>query len=721
MKKVIIACFVFQALNSFCQNNIEGVIFDENKNKLEGVSIYLPTIHKGTTSDKDGKFIIKEIPNKNVKVQFSMLGHETLVANLSEDFSEIILKKTIIEIEEIVVSGGFINTTDRSAIKIESISLENLSFHAAPSLTLALADEPSIEMIKLGNSITKPVIRGLSGNRVVVLYQGVKTSNQAWGSEHGVFIPEEGIESVEVIKGPASLLFGSEAMGGALNFIPLKPLAEKGRKSKFSTSIYSASLGLQSSFVSQKKKENWFHTYGLGYQNHADYKLPNNQFADNSRYVQHYAFGNWGITQNWGILKGVYSSSYTNTGLVKGISHESERKIENPWQQVGDHFVTAEGLFWLNDWTIKPSFSYQLNHRKEFENEHEDDHKGENEPALDMSLRTNQYDVKLLKSNTTYELIFGSQGMHQTNTNEGEEELIPNATTNDFSLYTLVNKKLNALQLQSGLRADFRQLQFLGKTKEFKDYTLSFGGTYHLNKYVFRSNIAQGFRAPNLYELSADGEHHGANRYEIGDENLVSEKNLEVDFSFHIHTENYVFDLALFHNYIEDYIYISPTSDTSDGGLTIYQTYQDPARLYGGEAGIDLHPPLLHDLHLKSTFSLIYADNLHLNEPLSMIPSHKWNTEIEYVFDNLSFADKLRVSLNYNYYFAQNRISSLEEISNNYSLINVNCGIHKGNHQLSLHAHNLLNTEYIPHLSLLKESGVYEQGRSFSLKYSISF
>ena len=710
----MIACFVFQALNTFCQNKIEGFIIDENKNKLEGVNIYLPTIHKGTISDKDGKFIIENIPNQNVKVQFSMLGYETLIINISAEFSEIVLHKSIIEIEEVVVSGGFLNTVNRSAVKIESIPLEKLSFHSSPSLTLALADEPSVEMIKLGNSITKPVIRGLSGNRVVVLYQGARISNQAWGDEHGVFIPEEGIDNVEVIKGPSSLLFGSDAMGGVLNFIPLKPLVNNGRRSKFSTSIYSESSGVQSSFLSQKRRKNWFHTYGLGYQNHADYKLPNKQFAHNSRYVQHYAFGNWGIIQNWGILKGVYSSSYTNTGLVEGISDESERKMENLWHQVGDHFVTTEGVFWLNDWTIKPFISYQLNHRKEFKDENEED-------KLDMGLRTTRYDFKALKSNNKYEMIFGSQGMYQTNTNYGEEVLIPNATTNDFSLYTLVNKKLNKIQLQSGLRTNFRQLQFLGKTKEFNDYTFSFGGTYHLNRHVFRSNISKGFRSPNLYELSADGEHHGATRYEIGDENLVSEKNLEADFSFHIHGENYVFDVAVFHNYIEDYIYMSPTSDTSDEGLTVYKHYQDDARLYGGEAGIDFHPHLIHDLHLKSTISLVYADNLKLNEPLLMIPPHKWNNEIQYVFDELSFADKVRLSLNYNYYFVQNRISRLEEISDDYFLIHASCGINKGNHQFSIHVQNLLNAEYIPHLSLLKESGVYEKGRSLSLKYSISF
>jgi iron complex outermembrane receptor protein len=727
---IIVFSFLF-AINLYSQNaegTIKGKVVDKDKDAIEGVNVYLPELNKGTITDSNGFFILENVTQKKLKVQFSILGHETVVKSLLDDLSEIELHKSIVEIEEVVVSGGFVNTADRSAVQIESVSAEELSFHSAPSLTLALADEPGVEMIKLGNSITKPVIRGLSGNRVVVLYQGARTSNQAWGEEHGVFIPEEGVENVEIIKGPASLLFGSDAMGGVLNFIPLKPLLKNGRKSKFSTSYFSASKGMQTSFISQKRKRNFFHTYGLGYQNHADYQLPSKKFAHNSRYNQNYAFGNWGITKDWGVLKGVYSSSYTNTGVVEGTESESERKLEGHHQQIGDHFATTEGVFWLNDWTVKPFFSYQLNHRKEFEGDH--DHEQENsegehdEAALDMSLRTSRYDVKALKSNNSFELILGSQGMFQTNTNDehAEEVLIPNAKTKDASLYTLLNKKLGGFQLQMGGRVDYRTIYFTANNIDFLDYTYSIGSTYNLlEKYVLRANIAKGFRAPNLYELSADGEHHGANRHEKGDINLRSENNLESDFSFHVHGDHYAFDVAVFHNQIKDYIYLTPTADTTAEGIGIFEHRQDDARLYGGEAGIDYHPHILHDLHLHSSISVVFADNLELTEPLAMIPAHKLSNEIEYTFNNLSFIDKMGVSLNYNYHFKQDRISSKEEFSESYALINVSLGITKGAHHISFHGHNMLNTEYIPHLSLLKEQGIFEQSRMLSLKYAISF
>ena len=196
---------------------------------------------------------------------------------------------------------------------------------------------------------------------------------------------------------------------------------------------------------------------------------------------------------------------------------------------------------------------------------------------------------------------------------------------------------------------------------------------------------------------------------------------MEADVSFHIHGLHYVFDVSLFHNYINDYIYMSPNSDTSDEGLSVYRHYQHDALLYGGEAGVDFHPHILHDLHVKSTISMVFGDNLELEEPLAMIPPHKWNNELEYTFRNLAFADKCVLSLHANHYFKQYRISSEEETTNSYTLVSLSSGIIKGKHQLSLHVQNLLNKEYIPHLSLLKEQDVFEQGRSISLKYSINF
>lgn len=733
MKNIIVIVFVllFEISNA---QTLTGIVKDQDNNLLSGVNVYVMDLHIGEITDEKGFFEFERLPVKKIKLTFSMIGFHTRIITfeISKERNKenlIILEESIVEIEDVIISGGINTLQDRSSIKITSLPIESIKFSPHPSLNIALANEPGVEMITSGNAITKPVIRGLSGNRVLILYQGAKTANQAWGKEHGVFIPEEGIEKIEIIKGPSTVLFGSDAIAGGLNFIPNKPLIKNERKSKIAISTYSNTNGLQASLISQKRKNDWFHTYGLGYQDYADYILPNGNVAKNSRYKHHYAFGNWGVSKKWGVLKGVYSSSYTLAGLVEESTYErGDRKMQEPWQQVGDHFVTAEGIFWVNDVEVKPLFSYQLNHRKEFEEMH-DDHddkypaflEDNHTPALDMSLRTSRIDIKTFFDIGNFEFIIGSQGMYQTNTNYGEEELVPNALTRDIGLFSLVVSNHNNLQLQSGIRGDMRYLDFNEKQKTYKDYSFSFGGSYNFGSLLFRSNISKGFRSPDLYELAADGEHHGANRYEIGIEDLINENSIAIDFGGHLHKRHFTFDITAFNNLINNYIYLSPTQEFTEEGLRIYQHRQNNAHLFGGEVGLDAHPHFFHDLHYKITFSMVYGDNLELQEPLSLMPPHKLNNEIILNIDNINYLDNLSIKMNLSYNFQQNRVSSLENISDNYILIDCSVGLNKYEHELGFHINNLLNTEYIPHLSLLKESGIFEAARNIVLKYSFRF
>ena len=719
-------------LNCVFSQNISGTIQNESGKKIEGVNIFIPVLNIGTSSDTDGMFYIRKLPSTSLAVHFTMIGYESqiLIFKINSEPITITMLKSVIEMEPIVISGGFVNSQDKSAFKISSIEIKNLKFSGDPSLNISLANEPGIEIIKMGSSITKPVIRGLTGNRVMILYQGAKTANQAWGEEHGVFIPEEGIEKIEIIKGPASLLYGSEAMGGIINFIPKKALIEDKQKTKISFSGFSNSTGYQSSLINQKKRKSWFHTFGLGYQNYADYIIPNGQFANNSRYTNHYVFGNWGVSKTWGIVRGAYSSSYTLAGLIDTISSEQgDRKIEKPWQEIGDHFITLENIFWIKDWTIQPFISYQLNNRKEFEDEHndeyDDEHDGEHneeDPALDMSLRTARIDLKSFLNNEDFNLVFGIQGMYQTNTNYGEEILVLDAFTNDIGIYTFLNKKLYRLQIQAGARGDRRNVQFNGSNLNFLNYTYSLGSTYNFKNQVYRFNFAKGFRAPNLYELSADGEHHGANRYEKGNSNLISEDNLEVDFSIHIHSLHFSLDLAVFNNNIQNYIYIKKSADDySHTGLPLYEHYQHNAQLNGGEFGIDIHPHFSHNTHIKFSYSMVRGTNFEMDEPLPMIPADHLYCEIIHDYLDSWIFDKMSTKLDFNYYFEQSKIAENEEHTDAYFVTNIGVKLNQNSHELSFHINNLFNTEYTPHISLLKEVAINEPGRNFVTKYSYNF
>lgn len=730
---------MFLSSLSLVAQNISGIVVNEENEPLIGATVYAYQLKKGTVTDDLGAFELKELRGKTVAIQVSSLGYESKILNIDIPTTglNVELHESILEMEEVVVSGGFVNTQDRSAVKISSISMDRLKKSASPSLIQALAQEPGVEMVKMGQGILKPVIRGLTGTRVATLFRGTRIESQAWGEEHGIFIPEQGLERVEVIKGPASLLYGSDAMGGVLNFIPQKPLLSAGRKSNINLVGHSNSKGVNGSFQTQKRSEKSYHAFNGGYYSHADYHLPNGEEADNSRYNQFYAQGIWGLTKDWGLIEGAYSSSYNNTGLM-GHEHDEEeheeehvvgRTMEFPWQQSGDHIITTDATFWSGDWTFKPMVSYQLNHRKEFEEHEEEDkedseeeHKHE-EAALDMSLRTSRFDFKAYRQGENAEWILGTQAMHQTNTNEGEEQLVPDALTQDAALFTLLNWKQNNWQWQAGARADMRKIYVVNVLDNtYVNPSFSLGATYHLGEHmVLRANTAQGFRAPNLFELTAEGVHHGAIRYEQGNTKLDSEQNLEMDVSAHWHSKHAVIDVAIFQNNIRNYIYSRPTDMVFDG-YTVYEHVQDDAELRGAEIGFDWHPHPWHWLHIKTTAAYVEATNQKTNNPLPMIPPLKLHGEISAEQAEWNGLSNVYLSLESEYAFGQEKVASEEEVSEAYHLLHLSAGASVSK-QLSfgLSVNNLLNTEYIPHLSLLKEVHMYEPGRNIIAKISYSF
>jgi len=730
MKKgILFISFFLSIIGCSWAQTLSGTIANLNNEHLADVHIYLLDLQRGTITTKDGSYSFSHLPNKILKVQISSLGFETLICSVDMRLGSQVLNfelvTSVIEMKEVLLSGGFVSSQDRSVVKITSKKLSILNRSASPSLLINLSSEPGVEMISQGNSIMKPVIRGLSGNRVLSIYQGVRIENQAWGKEHGVYIPEEGLDRIEVIKGPASLLYGSDAMGGVLNFIPEKPLYARGRETRVSLNGFSNTNGYQATLWTKKRRDKQYHAFGSGYHAHNDYLQSDGDTALNSRFTQFYTHGLWGYSMPWGIIEGVYSASYTNAGIMIGSESpgDSIRKDE-PWQQSGDHIITTQATFWWGDWTLKPHISYQLNHRKEFDRGKEFN----DEASIDMELRTSRFDFKALRSYRNLELIIGSQGMHQENANVGSFKLIPNATTTDKAIFSLMHWKKGKVQVQFGVRFDHRKISSstnnetaIPENNYFYDASFSLGGTYKLNETtVFRTNLAQGYRAPSLFELYADGVHTGAFRYELGNNNLKSEHNKEWDVSLHKQGSNFTFDISLFDNHINDFIYSAPTQDYQ-GDYRVYEHLQTKARLYGGEFGFDIHPRLVEYLHFKSSVTVVYGDNLSLNKPLPLMPPVSFLNELKFEKSEWRRLTNLFSSIELEYKASQNRLAIDELNSSSYMLINFGVGLSYGKLDLGLFARNLLNKEYIPHLSLMKGQGIFNPGRNIAIKISTTF
>jgi len=214
---------------SFCslaqaQNILSGTVTASGK-PLESAVVQLPGLHLETQTDAQGNFTFKSIPKGTHKIVFSFVGFETQTQSISVGTTAVTvnceLKESIHQMDEVIVSTAFNRLQSENVMKVEHQTTKDLRQKGASTLIEGLATIPGVSQVSTGTSIGKPVIRGLSGNRVLVYNQGVRLENQQFGEEHGLGLNDAGIESVEVIKGPASLLYGSDALGGVLYFNPV--------------------------------------------------------------------------------------------------------------------------------------------------------------------------------------------------------------------------------------------------------------------------------------------------------------------------------------------------------------------------------------------------------------------------------------------------------------------------------------------------------------------
>lgn len=738
MKSFFVTLLLGFSLFSSAQNTVNGTITAAGNKPLEQVSVAIPELNIETFSDANGKYTINNLPNGNFKLVCTYFGYETqsvaLKLNQKETILNVSLEESVNHIDEVIISTAFNKMQSQNVMKVEHSSIKELQQKGAATLIEGLATIPGVSQVSTGTSIGKPVIRGLSGNRVLVYTQGVRLENQQFGEEHGLGLNDSGIESVEVIKGPASLLYGSDALGGVLFFNPEKFAKPNSFSSDFSQKLFSNTNGSNTSFGLKSSSENWKFLVRGGYNSHADYKIasqirtspsgPDGERVTNTRFEETdlKAGISYSNSKFASVLR--YNLNNLSLGIPSAIGLQTtKRDPDYPRQGVVNQIVSLHNNFFFKNSKIDADFGYIANDRKEFEDN--------SIPVLHMDLKTFNYDLKYyLPKFGKLETIFGIQGMNQSNKNLGEELLIPDAVTNDFGVLATTNYEWNKHVFQAGIRFDNRKINtethgisgeegyFEAINKKFNSFNASLGYKTQLTDNLsVRLNLASGFRAPNLAELTSNGVHEGSNRYEIGNSNLKNEQNVQADLNLEYGNSHFEFFANGFYNHINNYIFIAPNGNVIDGN-NVYDYVQANAHLYGGEAGIHFHPHPLDWLHFTSSFESVIGKNDD-GEFLPLIPANKWNNSLRAEFDIQDWFKKAYTSLNIESTFAQNNNSEFETKSKDYTLINVSLGgkvtFGKTKFDLSLNANNLLDRSYVSHLSRLKSDGIPNMGRNIVL------
>ncbi len=787
-KIFVLAAFVFAAHTTLAQNKISGNITDKQTNeKLTGVSVYISDLKKGTSADKDGNYELSNLKPGKYLLEVSFLGYKTIITqvNITTDATvDFGLEEAHKELSEVVITAVTRATElKRSPVIIKSLDKNGMNQNASTNLIDALKNVPGVSQISTGAAISKPIIRGLGYNRVITLSDGIRQEGQQWGDEHGIEIDEYGVDKVEIVKGPGSLLYGSDGIAGVLNFISPKAPNEGKTKTQLTTN-YQSNNNLLGYSVSNAGNKNGFQWLGRfsnklagNYQNKYDGKVYNSGFQEYNGSLM------LGINKNWGHSY-ITLSTYNNTlNLVEGDRDSTGNfiyanangdeltataddlkgyKIGFPHQEINHVRAASNNYFLLKKGTINADFGVQNNKRKEFA-----DAANPNDKELFFDLTTFNYNVRYnLQQRNDWETSFGIGGMQQGNKNKGLEVLIPEYNLFDLGVFAFTQKTIGEnLTFASGLRFDNRavfskelleegttNLKFSAFTKNYAGVSGSLGLSYQLDKKsTLKLNLSRGFRAPNIAELASNGRHEGTFRYEIGDPNLKSEISHQLDLAYFLNSDHISFEFTPFVNLISNYIYAQKLTDSLGNDIIFdpadpapaFKFTQGNATLLGGEVFLDIHPHPLDWLHIENAFSYVQATQNNQTADkkyLPFIPAPKYRGELKAQFQKVNGSiSNAYIKFGVDHYFKQDKFFAAyqtETATPAYTLLNAGIGANvkafnkKDFLSLFISAENLADVAYQSHLSRLKYTpqnlatgriGVFNMGRNISVEAVVNF
>ena len=703
-----------------------------------GASIYFPQLKQGTITNAEGLYEIKDLPAVKTTIQVTYVGHLTIIQSIDlrkTSEYDFVMQENNATLKEVVVTGLTGSTrADHSPAPISVVAPRVLQATLSTNIIDAIAHQPGVSQITTGSGISKPVIRGLGYNRIVTVNDGIRQEGQQWGDEHGIEVDAQSVHSVEILKGPATLMYGSDAMAGVLvlHETPVMPQGTMGLNvgSEYQTNnhLFDYTVDFAGNQHGLVWNWRWSEKDAGEYKNKVDGRVPGSQFHERA------LTGMLGMNRSWGYSHLKLSYYNLKPGLIEGERNEDTGLLEpsEAFQKIGHYKAVLDNSFLIGNGSLKAVVGYQQNRRREFENT--------DEMGLDFRLHTVNYDVHYMQaSSTDWQYAAGISGMWQYSENLGEEYLIPSYRLFDIGAFASVTRQLDRLTLSGGLRYDIRHLhsyeleddgdlRFTDFTRNFQGLTGSVGVIYNImTKLNMRLNLSKGFRAPNLSELGSNGEHEGTFRYEIGNRQLSPEHSWQLDFGIDYSSEIISTQLSLFANHISNYIFLEKlTSDIDDQR---YQYRQGTARLLGFEALVDIHP--VEPLHIENSFS--YVNARQLNQPeesrwLPFTPAPRWNGNLRFdiIRDGRTLTNTF-VSLGLECYLRQNHVHiayGTETATPSYTLLNLTAGTDIRWHRRTiasvyLSATNLTDRAYQSHLSRLKYadgSGICNMGRSFGIK-----
>lgn len=742
---------------------------------LAGAAVVLLERNTGTLTDQEGRFVFTALREGVYTLQVSYMGFRSQWkrVELSHNTDEVVfwLEATHIELDEVIVREsrtGMIQPEQSVSVTIAGSDF--LRGASTTTLAQSLQRLPGIHSMDIGTGISKPMIRGLGFNRLVVAQNNIKQQGQQWGADHGLEVDPYAVERVEITKGPAALLYGSDAIGGALNIRPPVIPQENSTSGEVIGVAHSNNDLLGGSAMLATHRQGRFLRLRMSFKDYADYRVPADEFVYNTwripipqQRLKNTSGTDRGFSVHTGIRRGwgISSLSVSNFKQVAGFFPASHgipnpgslqqpgnpRRTDYPRQEVSHLMATWNSILLLGAHHLEVDLGYQNNHRQELNPPHVHGlgPLPEGFTELELILHTFSAGIRYHhKPSAKQSFVVGMAAGAQQNIRGGYNFLLPDYRSADWGVFGISRYAVSdRFRINGGVRVDFASLVVEGfqepvwldnqtishyreraadQDRHYANLAFSTGLSWMPQKdFNVTFNVGRSFRNPNPIELSANGIHHGSFRHEQGDTALVPERAWQLDVGFTWSVKEFYFNVSPFVNYFPNFLFLNPSGVFSSlpGAGQIWRFEQAPALHLGGELYADWH--ITHALHASLGAEWVWARNLDEHYPLPNTPPAALLTELNYDFGNLHrLVNSLVLKSSLRAVGAQHQVARNEPPTQGYLLLNAGVQFKRSFFQRPLEAlvmvNNLMDKRYQNHLSFYRILELPEPGRNITLQ-----
>lgn len=655
---------------------LNGLVVDENNKPLPGASVVVYPVEKGTVTNASGQFNINKLREGSYIVDISFIGYKKLVDTVlvsKNTAYKAQLEIANLNLQEVVVTDNYSeNRKKEESLNIEIVNDDYLKRNLGGSLMNSLERLPGVTTIDIGSGQSKPVIRGLGFNRVVVVENNIKHEAQQWGSDHGLEIDQYAVDNVEVIKGPASLMYGSDAIGGVIDMNNRKLPAPNSIGGSVDVSGKTNNSLLGTSISVQGRKDWFFAGLRATYIDYGDYKVPTDSIdiysyraALHDNYLRNTAGNEKNLHFTLGIIQnGFQSKLFVSTVNSKsgffanahgleprnvdtGLHDKSNRDINYPYQNASHFKVVNTTQYKWDASKLEVDLGFQRNFRQEWSAYVSHGYMPPVfpdsllfDPDLEREFEKMVYSGNLRFShglNDKTQLVSGINSELQNNHIDGRGFIIPAFRQFGVGGYVLAKHSFSERsRLQLGLRYDYGKtetreyhdwfpsplvengdttllyLQRAGNiNRNFSSLTWSVGYNYDLEHWSLKANLGKSFRMPIAKELAANGVNYHRFSYEVGDPDLSPEVSYQLDVGVEYQTKRLAVGATPFLNYFANYIYLNPSSEFDrlyGNGNQVFYYTESKVLRYGTE--VHAHYELLPVLQLGAMVEYVYSEQL---------------------------------------------------------------------------------------------------------------